>query len=255
VGIEKQMKYLCPKCGRTEIAIGDSVPDCRFCRVLMLKPTMEYTDLLMSPNVVIRRFKGVIEKHGWKKILTGRFKQEREACIAAIWALGVQNTTGVKEYWVEVVTRDQTPDCKVIFLDTSAGHNHRKIMNLEIVEWDAHRENMLELIEQKCGKAYPSYFFLVVFVRNDKETLVEDILQKVRSLKIPFAEIWIVGRLPISIGSYRMFKAHPEPTQIIDFDVFDGYRKNLNQIDFMRMEGRGKSTEKTARGLVYLPIP
>ncbi len=249
------MKYLCPQCGRTEIVIGDSLPDCLTCRVRMLKPTMEYTDLLMSPNIVIRRFKSTIEKHGWKRILTGRFKQEREACIAAIWALGVQSTTGVNEYWIEVVTKDQTPDCKVIFFDTSKGYNHRKIMNLEIVEWDEHRDNMLELIEQKCGKGYPSYFFLVVFVRNDKETLVHDILQKFESLKIPFAQIWIVGRIPISIGSYRMFRAHPKPTELIDFDVFDGFRRNLNQIDFMQLEGRGKGIEKTNRGILYLPIP
>src|SRR5438270_330325 len=130
------MKYLCPKCGREEIVIGDAVPDCRLCRVPMLKPILEYTDLLMSPNVVLRRFKSTMEKHGWKKILTGRFKQEREACIAAIWAYGVQRITKVPEYWVEVVTMDQTPDCKVVWLDTSEGHNHRKIMNIEIVEWD-----------------------------------------------------------------------------------------------------------------------
>jgi hypothetical protein len=149
------MKYLCPKCGREEIVIGDAAPDCRLCRVPMLKPILEYTDLLMSPNVVLRRFKSTMEKHGWKKILTGRFKQEREACIAAIWAYGVQRITKVPEYWVEVVTMDQTPDCKVVWLDTSEGHNHRKIMNIEIVEWDEHRDSMLELIEQKCAKAYP----------------------------------------------------------------------------------------------------
>lgn len=249
------MRYLCPNCGRTEIVVGDPNPDCRACRVPMLKPTMEYTNLLMSPNIVLRRFKSTVEKHGWKKILTGRFKQEREACIAAIWAYGVQHITKVQEYWVEVVTTDQTPDCRIIFLDASAGYNHRKIMNLEIVEWDEHREDMLELIEQKCGKAYPSYFFLVVFVRNDKEMLVKDILQKIKNLKVPFAEIWILGRLPISIGAYRLFLAHPEPTKLVDFDVFESYRQNIDQTDFMKAEGRSKSTERTNRGLLYLPIP
>jgi len=221
----------------------------------MLKPTMEYTNLLMSPNFVVRRFRSIVRKYGSAEAMKGRLKQEREACIAAIWAYGIQNITGIDEYWIEVVTDDQTPDCKVVFLDTSAGYNHRKMMNLEIVEWELHRENMLEIIEQKCGKAYPSYFFLVVFVRNDKETLVEDILQRIRNLAVPFAEIWILGRLPISIGSYRLFMAHPEPAKVVDFDLFDGYRKNLNQIDFLQPEGRGKDLERTDRGLLYLPIP
>jgi hypothetical protein len=249
------MKYLCPNCGRTEIVIGDTSPQCRLCWVPMLKPTMEYTDLLMSPNIVLRRFKSTVEKHGWKKTLTGRFKQEREACIAAIWALGLQTSSEVKEYWIEVETRDQTPDCKVVSLDSSKGHNNRTIIDVEIVEWDEHRDNMLELIEQKCGKAYPSNFFLVAFVRNGKETLVKDILQKMNTLKIPFFEIWILGRLPISDGSYRMFRVHPEPTLLIDFDVFEGMRRNLDQIDFLQFEGRGKGIEFTSRQQVYLPIP
>jgi hypothetical protein len=209
----------------------------------------------MSPNVVLRRFKSTMEKHGWKKILTGRFKQEREACIAAIWAYGVQRITKVPEYWVEVVTMDQTPDCKVVWLDTSEGHNHRKIMNIEIVEWDEHRDSMLELIEQKCAKAYPPYFFLVLFVRNGKETLVKDILKKIRGLKVPFAEIWILGRLPVSIGAYRLFLAHPEPTKLVDFDVFESYRENNGQKEFLRPTGRGMGTDRTDRGLLYLPIP
>lgn len=168
---------------------------------------------------------------------------------------GVQRITKVPEYWVEVVTDDETPDCKVIWLDASSGRNHRKIMNLEIVEWDEHRDNMLELIEQKCAKAYPQYFFLTVFVRNGKETLVEDILKKIKGLKVPFAEIWILGRLPVSTGAYRLFLAHPDPTKLVDFDVFDSYRENAGQTAFLQPNRRGSSTERTDMGLVYLPIP
>lgn len=221
----------------------------------MIKATMEYTNLLMSPKFVLDRFKRVVEKHGMENSMKGRLKQEREACIAAIWALGVQSITEVKEYWIEVETKDRTPDCKVTFFDTSAGHNHRKIFNLEIVEWEEHRDSMLELIEKKFGNRYPSYFFLIVFVRNDKVTPVEDILQTVKNLKVPFAEIWIVGRLPISIGSYRMFLAHPEPTKIVDFDIFEGCKNNLDQGEFLQPEGRGRSKERTNRGRVFLPIP
>jgi hypothetical protein len=114
---------------------------------------------------------------------------------------------------------------------------------------------MLELIEQKCARAYPPYFFLVVFVRNGQETLVKDILQKIKNLKVPFAEIWVLGRLHVSIGSYRLFLAHPEPTKMVDFDVFESYRKNISQTDFLQPNGRGRSTERIDRGLVYLPIP
>ena len=249
------MKFACPNCGRAEIVIGDASPNCRFCRVPMLKPTIEYTGLMMSPNFIIDRFQKVIGKHGWAEAMKGKLKQEREACIAALWACGVQRTTNVPEYWIEVATQEQTPDCKVIFLDASTGRNHRNIMNLEIVEWDEHRESMLELIEQKCAKAYPPFFFLVVFVRNDKETMVEDILQKIRSLKVPFAEIWILGRLPVSISAYRMLLVHPEPTKLVDFDALESYQRNVGQTDILQPNGRGRSTVRTDRGHVYLPIP
>jgi hypothetical protein len=248
------MEFACPKCSVSEIIIGDTTPLCMKCRVPMVKATNEYTDLWLSPNFAIRRFRTVIGKHGWAAALKGRVKKEREACIAAIWALGIQRITG-KRYWIEIVTNDSTPDCRVMFLDQSTGHNKRMIMHVEIVEWELHRDSMLEVIEQKCTRGYPDYFFLVVFVRNDKITLVEDILQKIRSINVPFAEIWIVGRLPISIGSYKMFKAHPEPTRTVDFDVFESYRMNLKQGEYLKFEGRGMSTEMRDLGLVYLPIP
>lgn len=249
------MKFACPKCGRAEVVIGDPNPKCRFCRAPMIKPTMEYAGLMMSPKFAMERFGRVVGRHGWIRAMTGRFKKEREAYIAAVWAYGVQRTTGWPEYWVEIVTEEQTPDCKVIFLDTSAGYNNRKIMNVEIVEWDEHRESMLELIEQKCAKAYPPYFFLVVFVRNDKETPMEDILQKVRSLKVPFSEIWILGRLSADTAAYKMLLVHPEPMKIVDFDALESQRRNAGQGQLLYPEGRSRSMERTNRGSIYLPIP
>lgn len=221
----------------------------------MIKATTEYAGLMMSPNFAIDRFQRVVGTHGWIEAMKGRFKKEREGYIAAVWAYGVQSTTNVQEYWVELIDNDHTPDCKVIFIDASAGHNEQKVMNVEIVEWDEHRKSMLELIEEKCAKAYPPYFFLVLFVRNGSETLVEDVLQKIRSLKVPFAEIWILWRLPISVGSHRMLMVYPEPTKIVDFDAMESCRANAGQMDFLQPDGRGKSTERTDRGHVYLPIP
>ena len=86
-------------------------------------------------------------------------------------------------------------------------------------------------------------------------TTGNDILKKIKGLKVPFAEIWILGRLPVSIGAYSLFLAHPEPTKLVEFDVFDSYRENAGQTAFLQPNGRGSSTERTDRGLVYLPIP
>src|SRR6185312_5355589 len=125
------MKFACPTCEVSEIIIGDASPLCMKCRVPMIRETEEYTDLWLTPNFVLRRFRSVIRKHGWEESLKGRVKKEREACIAAIWSYGIQRITG-RQHWIEIITKDQTPDCRVMYLDQSKGHNNRMLMHLEI---------------------------------------------------------------------------------------------------------------------------
>lgn len=64
---------------------------------------------------------------------------------------------------------DLTPDTKVNFIDQSAGYNQAMTLNIEIVEWDEHRSDVMEVIAQKCARAYPPYFYLVVFARNGQK--------------------------------------------------------------------------------------
>jgi hypothetical protein len=174
------MKFACPKCGVTEIVIADDKPRCLRCRVPMIKAMAGYADLFMSPNIVIRRFETVMGKHGYLGALSGRVKQEREAWITAVWALGLREITK-KQYWIEIETRDQTPDCKVHSLDQSSGCNHILTHNVEVVECDSHRPDISDVITQKCKKAYPSYFVLLVFARNGKEIMVDELLQHIQN--------------------------------------------------------------------------
>jgi hypothetical protein len=48
----------------------------------------------------------------------------------------------------------------------------------------------MEVIEQKCRKAYPGYFTLVVHARNEKTTDLGIVSQAISRLRVPFAEIW-----------------------------------------------------------------
>jgi hypothetical protein len=245
------VKFVCPKCATKEQIIGDETPHCRICQVRMLKAMPGYTGLMMSPSFVIRRFETVINTRGFAEAKKGGAKREREAWISAVWALGLRETTG-REYWIEIVTDDQTPDTKVHFLDQSAGHNHRMTHNLEIVEWDEHRSDVMDVIAQKCRKAYPSYFHLVVLARNGKNIDVPSLLEQIKSLSVPFAEMWILGR--ISGYAYKMFMFYPGQ-QLIEFDLRQVLAGNSNKVDFLQPLGRGKSTEFEDLGVGYLPIP
>jgi uncharacterized protein YndB with AHSA1/START domain len=219
----------------------------------MVKATDTYAGVYMSPSLAMRRFESTAEKHGYEKALTGRCKQEREAWIASAWALCMQQETG-REYWIEVETKDQTPDCKVHFIDQTKGYNHRFTHNLEIVEWDHHRSDFMDLVRQKCAKGgYPPHFSLVVLARNGKGVNFPDDLQGLQDLKIPFAEMFLIGRASPDTTTYSVCMFHPY-VKLMQFDLLAAQKKNKSQIDFLRPEGRGRGTDFKDRGFMYMPI-
>ena len=231
--------------------LGDNAPRCIVCQALLIKAAAGYTGLWMSPGVAIRRFETVIAKYGLNRATRGRLKQEREAWIAAVWALGLRQLNG-REYWVELETREPTPDAKVHFIDQGAGYNKVLTHNVEIVEWDEHRADIAKLIQQKCQKAYPPYFSLVVLARNGDNIEIERLLERIATLSVPFSEMWIVGRR--SASSYVSFMIYPG-TKLIEFDLLEGLRGAARQVDFLHRQKRGRGTEFEDLGLTYLPLP
>jgi hypothetical protein len=168
-------------------------------------------------------------------------------------ALGLMQVDA-HEHWIEIETVDQTPDTKVHYLDQSAGYNHRKIYNVEVVDWEPHIDDPMEVIRQKCARAYPPYFFLLVFARSGIEKMVEarTLLEEVQHLNVPFGEIWIIGR--VSYSTYRMLKLHPHEFWI-EVDIRRALTKDTRTKDFLKYEARGKSMEFRDLGQLYLPIP
>jgi hypothetical protein len=206
----------------------------------------------MSPNVAIQRFENIIREHGYGEAWRGRVKQEREAWITAVWALGLREITG-RQYWIEVETREQTPDCKVRYVDSSPCYNLRGTINVEIVEWEHHRPEVMDVIAPKCARAYPGNFFLLVFARNGKP-IGTQAAQQLKSLAVPFKEIWVLGRASVEDAKYRMFMLHPG-SRGVDFDLFDVLQKNSSQAEFAQFEKRSKRIEMTDRGIMHLPTP
>lgn len=220
----------------------------------MIRATDSYKGLLLSPKFVIERMEKIVGTYGTHEAMTnGRLKKEREAYASAVWSLGLTEVDA-HEHWIEIETVDQTPDTKVHYLDQSAGYNHREIYNVEVVDWEPHIDDPMQVIRQKCARAYPPYFFLLVFGRSGAEKVVEakTLIEEVRRLKVPFGEIWIIGLVSDSV--YRMLKLHPHEF-CIDVDISRALMKNARTKDFVQYEGRGKSVEFRDLGQVYLPIP
>lgn len=211
-----------------------------------------YTGKWFNPAMLIRRFETVIASHGLSKAESGRFRREREGWISAVWSLGIRRITGL-QYWIEIETADQTPDCKVHFLDQSSGNNHRMTMNVEVVEWDEHRQDLMEIIAQKCARAYPKYFFLVVLVRSGNIIELGSVLQRLTEARVPFAEIWILGRISPITTEYRMVQLHPY-SKDVRFDLVKALQDDRRECDIIQPLQRGKGTEFQRMGITYLPI-
>jgi hypothetical protein len=246
------MKFCCPRCGREEEIIGDTKPKCLICNVSMVQETASYKGLWMSPHFVIARMKLLIEKYGYHDATTnGRFKKEREAWTSGMYALGLSEMQN-RQWWVEIETDEQTPDTRVHYMDQSSGRNCIQTQSIEIVDWEEHVDDAVKVIKQKCQRAYPPHFCLLVLARNGKNLDVEMLTKNVLSEKVPFGEIWIIGCL--SEGLMTMVRIVPSAFRL-DFETVRSLEKLRGQPDVMRKLQRGTSTEVRDLGFVYLPLP
>jgi hypothetical protein len=216
-----------------------------------------YTDLLMSPQFVVDRFRRIIDTYGYADAESGRrFRREREAWICAIWALGLREITQSRiKYWIEIETRGQTPDCIVQYIQATEEGNHRHRHPVEVAEWETHRDDVLGIIEAKCKKQYPKVFCLLVLARNGRP--IQDVgsfLKKVRKLDCPFGEAWIIGRESPLTENYTMFKILPNDF-VREFDVGMALKNDRRSGALLELQKRSKSTRLVPLGSVFLPLP
>src|SRR5713101_2854422 len=116
------MRFCCPDCGRSEEILADLKPRCLFCRVEMIGPS-DYSEVWMSPYIAITRLRTISETYGVERARAdGHFKMEREACASGVLALALSKLNG-EEWWVEVETRESTPDTRLRRIEQSSGHN------------------------------------------------------------------------------------------------------------------------------------
>lgn len=246
------MEFKCLTCGRKEVIVGDVTPHCLSCGIPMVREITSYKNLWMSPRIVITRLKTIIEKHGLEAATTSnRFKKEREGWTTGLFALGLSDTQK-KPWWVEIETVEQTPDTRVHNIDQSRGNNVINTQSIEIVDWEEHVDDVIQVIREKCQQAYPPHYCLLVLARNGKNLDLEKLMQQVSDEKVPFAEMWVLG-IP-SEGMATMLRIVPNYFRL-DFKIASTLDKVKDQTDFMLKQKRGTSTEFQNLGYVYLPLP
>lgn len=246
------MRFCCPNCGREEEILLDRTPRCRFCHVVMIGAS-DYAELWMSPYIAIRRMATISETFGIEQARTdGRFKREREAWTTGVFALALSKLNG-EQWWIEIETKDNTPDTKLRQLDQSSGNNVIQTRDIEVVDWEENVDDIMEVIRKKCKRAYPQHYLLLVNARNTRKVLDYDrVIQEMKGLHSPFLEIWAVA----FVGHDDMKVVRVAPGALsIDLKIRAELDKAKKQTPFIKRGKRGTGTELRELGPAYLPIP
>lgn len=246
------MRFCCPNCGRDEEILADPKPRCLFCRVEMIAAS-DYSELWMSPYIVIKRMATISDTYGIERARTdGRFKKEREAWTTGVLALALAKLKS-DPWWVEVETADSTPDTKLRQIDQTSGHNVIQTRSIEVVDWEENVDDILEVIQKKCARAYPGHYLLVVHARHRGKALDCDrVMDAMKSMPSPFLEIWVVA----AIGSDHLKVIRVAPGgPAIDLTPTAELEEARKQPPFLKRGMRGTTTQFRDLGLVFLPIP
>jgi hypothetical protein len=212
-----------------------------------------YSNLWMSPYFVITRMQEIAGTYGTNRALTdGRFKKEREAMATACLSFALSKFKDEK-YWVEIETVDRTPDIKLHHIDQSSGHNKIWTRNIEVVDWEQHVPDIMEVLRKKCSRPYPEDYFLLVNARHTGRFInFTNISEEMKTIRSPFLEIWVTG----FSGINKLAVARVAPGLLeLSLDYLDELRNAKQQPDMMRRGIRGTGTEFYSLGPSFLPIP
>jgi len=207
----------------------------------------------MSPYIAIRRMATISETFGIEQARTdGRFKKEREAWTTAVLAVALSRLNG-EQWWIEIETKDSTPDTKLRQLDQSSGNNVIQTRNIEVVDWEENVAEIMEVIRKKCRRAYPDHYLLLVNARNSGKVLDFDrVIQEMKGIHSPFLEVWVVA----FVGPDDMKVVRVAPgTLSVDLKIRAELERAKKQTPFMKRGSRGTGTELRDLGPAYLPIP
>jgi hypothetical protein len=213
----------------------------------------DYSELWMSPYIAIRRMATISETFGIEQARTdGRFKKEREAWTTAVLAVALSRLNG-EQWWIEIETKDSTPDTKLRQLDQSSGNNVIRTRNIEVVDWEENVAEIMEVIRKKCRRAYPDHYLLLVNARNSGKVLDFDrVIQEMKGIHSPFLEVWVVA----FVGPDDMKVVRVAPgTLSVDLKIRAELERAKKQTPFMKRGSRGTGTELRDLGPAYLPIP
>jgi len=213
----------------------------------------DYSELWMSPYIAIIRMKTIGEKYGVKRARAdGRFKKEREAWATGVLALALSKLNG-EEWWIEIETIESTPDTRLRQIDQSSGQNVILTRSIENVDWEENVDDIMEVIGNKCQRAYPDHYLLVVHARHRGRVLDFDrVIGEMTRMRSPFLETWVIAT--IGPGEIKVVRVAPGGPAV-DLELGTELRKVSKQRSFLKRGIRGRKPGFRELGPAFLPIP
>jgi uncharacterized protein YlzI (FlbEa/FlbD family) len=182
----------------------------------------------------------------------GRFKKEREAWATGVLALALSKLNG-EEWWVEIETVESTPDTRLRQIEQSSGHNVILTRSIEIVDWEENIDEIMEVIGNKCKRAYPGHYLLLVHARHRGKVLdVDRVIEEMKSMRSPFLEVWVIAS--IGLDQIKVVRVAPGGPAV-DLKLGTELGNASKQRSFLKRGLRGMKPGFRELGPAFLPIP
>lgn len=187
-----------------------------------------------SPAYVLAEYVRLLKMVGSEKIeKEEKYKQIREMKAVALFLLGVMQGAD-KEYWLQPVLDEGTPDVRTFCFDqTEEGVVEQVFQEVEVVTYNEHsEENIIDFIKRtKLDKSsYPEYFVILCDIRkNYKLPSPKEMHSELKKIN-PSLTIALIGRTHPTKETYRALKIYPEIGFVEDFNALElsvSYHKKL----------------------------
>ena len=215
-------------------------------------------DIFLSPNLAIERMNQLVQKYGKSNAFTeGRFKEEREAAITAVFLLGYRLLLK-RDFWIGVCQDDPPDNIAVSPQKRASGRGMEKhIINIEIFEWEGHSARGLpQAIRDKLkAKNYPQDYFLLCQVRRPGEMAnLEECYQDLNREKPGVSEVWLVSSIEDNQFDHVIVCLYPSRAEI-PFTLSEQLDATKNQPPCLRELGRGIMDHPEPTDDTHLPLP
>jgi len=170
-------------------------------------------DMLVHPCTAIKLLERSVKDVGLNKIIRDRFYEKtREAWIASVFLLALRKIEG-HPWWFKVNSdKHLAPDIYAYrFIEYEPRKVERQKRLIEVFRWvKTAKTTLLEEIERKIKKNYPSTFTLVCYVMKEEKVELQKIYTTLKKINPNLFEIWIVGTSKEKLRNILVGRIWPE---------------------------------------------